>query len=38
MSKLPVGIQAYGLRNLLEETLEQFEAIMQNSRTWAMTE
>ena len=29
MKKLPVGIQAYGLRDLLEETPDQFGNVMQ---------
>ena len=28
MKKLPVGIQVYGLRNLLENTPDQFETVM----------
>lgn len=30
MSKLPVGIQVYGLRDLLENTPDQFEAVMKS--------
>lgn len=30
MSKLPVGIQVYGLRDLLENTPENFNSVMQN--------
>jgi sugar phosphate isomerase/epimerase len=30
MSKLPVGIQVYGLRDLLENTPENFESVMQS--------
>lgn len=32
MSRLPVGIQVYGLRDLLEETPDQFAAVMQQIR------
>ena len=36
--KLPVAIQVYGLRDLLENTPENFKNVMQQVKAWAMTE